>query len=259
MTVLLLRNLLSALEIAQIVPKRILLQTGAKHYGVHLGPTLTPMEESDPRYLRAPNFYFPQEDLLWDWCKRNNVTWNVTRPGFIVGAVPNAAMNKAYGLAVYASVQAELGAELDYPGSVVAWEAEKHLSAAELIGYHAEWAVLTDAAEDEALNIADDSMFTYAKFWPALANWYGLKYGIPGHTEDSITMPVAPPPRGFGGPGKIDFAWSFQEWARRDEVQAAWKRLETKHGLVKSPFDDITGVFGILDGDISSPWARSIR
>jgi hypothetical protein len=217
------------------------------------------MEESDPRYLRAPNFYFPQEDLLWDWCKRHGVEWNVTRPVFIVGAVPNAAMNKAYGLAVYASVQAELGGELDYPGSVIAWEAEKHLSAAELIGHHAEWAVLTDAAKNEALNIADDSMFTYAKFWPALASWYGLKYGIPGPTKESMTMPVAPPPRGFGAPGKIDFAWSFQEWARRDDVQVAWKRLETKHGLVKSPFDDITGVFGILDGDISSPWARSIK
>lgn len=211
------------------------------------------MQESDPRYLRVPNFYFPQEDLLWSWCDRHSVPWNVTRPGFIVGAVPNAAMNIAYGLAVYASIQAELGATLEYPGSVLAWDMEKHLSAAELIAHHAEWAALTDATANEILNVADDSLFTYSKFWPALASWYGLPYGVPGPTEKSITMPVAPPPRGFGGPGKVEVAWSFQDWARREEVQTAWKRLEAKHGLLQSPFDDITAVFGVLDGDISGP------
>lgn len=78
------------------------------------------MEESDPRFLSVPNFYFPQEDLLWSWCMQNSVAWNVTRPGFILGAVPAAAMNIAYGLAVYASVQRELQGKLDFPGTVAA-------------------------------------------------------------------------------------------------------------------------------------------
>ncbi|KAK5050884.1 hypothetical protein LTR84_003443 [Exophiala bonariae] len=256
--VLLLKNLLESLEAAACRPKRIVLQTGGKHYGPHLGPPLSPMEETDPRYLRNPNFYFAQEDLLWSWCRRNGVSWNVTRPAFIVGAVPTAAMNIAYGLAVYASVQRELGGKLDYPGTVTAWDTEKHLSSATLIGYHAEWAALNDDAKDQALNIVDDSLFTYGKFWPVLAAWYGVEYGVPGETTTSVTLPASPPPRGFGPPGTIHYAWSFQDWANRPDVQEAWTRLATRHGLVKNPFEKIVDIFGILDGDVSGPWPRSM-
>ncbi|KIW13409.1 hypothetical protein PV08_08597 [Exophiala spinifera] len=258
LNVKILENLLLALDYTGSIPKRFLLQTGAKHYGVHLGPTLTPMEESDPRYLGSPNFYFPQEDLLAAWCKKHGTSWNVTRPGFIIGAVPNAAMNEAYGLAVYASVQAEMGEGLEYPGTIAAWGLEKHLSAARLIAWHAEWAVLTAQAKNQALNISDDSMFTYGKFWPVLASWYGVSYGTPPEPVNSVQMPYTPPPRGFGEAGKVEFAWSFQEWALRDDVQNAWRRIAERHSLVKNPFDNVTDVFGILDGDISGPWARSI-
>ncbi len=55
----LLRNFLAALDIARITPKRFLLQTGAKNYGVHIGPARTPMVESDPRVTLEPNFYYP--------------------------------------------------------------------------------------------------------------------------------------------------------------------------------------------------------
>lgn len=45
----LLANFLDALPIAGLKPPRILLQTGAKNYGVHLGRARTPYVESDPR------------------------------------------------------------------------------------------------------------------------------------------------------------------------------------------------------------------
>ncbi|TKA34508.1 hypothetical protein B0A49_13203 [Cryomyces minteri] len=61
---------LEALPIASIKPKPIMLQTGAKNYGLHLGPTTVPQEESDPRVLLEPNFYYPQEDYLWSYCKQ---------------------------------------------------------------------------------------------------------------------------------------------------------------------------------------------
>lgn len=32
---------------------------GAKNYGVHLGPSKVPQEESDPRVELEPNFYYP--------------------------------------------------------------------------------------------------------------------------------------------------------------------------------------------------------
>ena len=60
----LLDNFLKALPIANLEPKRVLLQTGAKNYGVHLGRARAPYVESDPRVTLEPNFYYPQEVYL---------------------------------------------------------------------------------------------------------------------------------------------------------------------------------------------------
>jgi len=56
----LLDNFLNALPLANLTPKRVLLQTGAKNYGVHLGRARAPYVESDPRVTLNPNFYYPQ-------------------------------------------------------------------------------------------------------------------------------------------------------------------------------------------------------
>lgn len=57
------KNFLGALPIAGIESKRILLQTGGKNYGVHIGRMRTSFFKPDPqsRHL-SPNFYYPQED-----------------------------------------------------------------------------------------------------------------------------------------------------------------------------------------------------
>src|ERR1700746_348141 len=43
--------------------RRVVLVTGTKYYGVHLGPLKTPMRETDPRHM-PPNYYFDQIDWL---------------------------------------------------------------------------------------------------------------------------------------------------------------------------------------------------
>jgi hypothetical protein len=110
----LLDNFLKALSIANIIPKRFLLQTGGKHYGLHLGPSAVPMMEDAPR-VDHDNFYFPQEDSLAKWSKENDIHWTVTHPGFILGAVREASMSVILGIAIYASVQTELGQPLNFP------------------------------------------------------------------------------------------------------------------------------------------------
>lgn len=55
-----LKNFLEALKINGVKLKRVILTTGAKQYGVHLGPVKNPMEETDPWIDgkgRPPNFY----------------------------------------------------------------------------------------------------------------------------------------------------------------------------------------------------------
>jgi hypothetical protein len=75
----LLKNFLGALPLVNLKPKRILLQTGAKNYGVHLGRARVPCLESDPQPKSlAPNFYYPQEEVLFDYCKNHPETkWNM--------------------------------------------------------------------------------------------------------------------------------------------------------------------------------------
>ena len=176
-----------------------MLQTGAKHYGIHLGPALAPQHESDPRVELEPNFYYPQEDLLLDYCKETGVEWNVVRPSSILGAVKDAAMNLAYPLAVFCAVSAHLGRPLAYPGSLTSFQTLKSMSTAMMNGYLEEWAVLTAGAENQAFNASDSSEFSVGKFWITLAQWYGLEYKLPDESTEyrSFQMPYEPPPRGY--------------------------------------------------------------
>lgn len=36
-----------------------------------------------------PNFYYPQEDILWKYCEENGTGWNIIMPAWIIGAVNN--------------------------------------------------------------------------------------------------------------------------------------------------------------------------
>lgn len=60
-------NFPEGLAISKSIPRRVLLQLGAKYYGVHLGPSVVLQEESDDRVHLEPNFHYPQEDFLGDF------------------------------------------------------------------------------------------------------------------------------------------------------------------------------------------------
>lgn len=45
------------------------------------------MEEWFPRVELEPNFYYPQEDRLFEWTKKHSIQWNVAMPSYIIGAV----------------------------------------------------------------------------------------------------------------------------------------------------------------------------
>ncbi|EWZ28566.1 NAD dependent epimerase/dehydratase family protein-like protein [Fusarium oxysporum Fo47] len=254
---LLLSNFLESLSLASIKPRRIMLQTGAKNYGLHLGPCVAPQEESDARVLLEPNFYYSQEDLLWAYCKKHDIGWNVVRPAWILGAVPDAAMNLCFPLGVYAIVCKHLGQALDFPAGLESWESIHMQSSAMLNAYLEEWCVLTEAAENEAFNASDGSPFTWGKFWPELASWYGIDSNAPDTDATYHEYDTAhnPPPRGFGPVAKVRVKFSFVEWAKQPEVQQAWKELGLKHGLVNSQLDDTDRIFGTADLAVRTPYS----
>nr|KMM69946.1 aldo-keto reductase family protein [Coccidioides posadasii RMSCC 3488] len=249
----LLRNFLDALKLSGIIPKRVMLQTGAKNYGVHLGPTINPQHESDPRVTLESNFYYPQEDMLFEYCRQTGAGWNVVRPSSILGAVKDAAMNLVYPLGVFGAVQSYLGKPMVYPGDLNSFQAVQDMSTAMMNGYLEEWAVLTPAAANEAFNACDNSQFTFGKFWLRLAKWYGVGYELPDENAEyqAVQTPYEPPPRGFGPRATHRFRYTFSEWASKPEVQAAWKDLMKKHNLESNPFSNEKNrerIFGFADG-----------
>lgn len=252
-------NFLEGQALSQTLPKRILLQLGAKYYGVHLGPAAVPQEESDSRIHLEPNFYYNQEDCLRDFAQKHGIGWNTTRPSWIPGAVPDAAMNLCLPLAVYAIVQKHLGRPLEYPADLTTWETNQTLSSAQMNCYLAEWAVLTEKAKNESFNASDDCAFTWGKFWPKLAARFGMPWTGPVDDPSvykETDTPYTPPPRGFGPPGKMKSRFTLTEWAKKPQVQAAWREIAEKHQLREKELRDTDRVFGFTDAAIG--WSYPI-
>ncbi|KAK4987757.1 hypothetical protein LTR50_004410 [Elasticomyces elasticus] len=248
----LLRNFLRALPISGIKPKRILLQTGAKNYGVHLGPARTPFTESDPRVDLEPNFYYPQEDILYNYCKEHpEASWNIMCPAWIIGAVNNAAMNALHPLAVYAAVQAHKNEVLAYPGDIGAWLGVCEHSTAMLTGYQSEWAVLEDRCKNQKFNASDSSPLPNNRLWPELGRWYGCKdIGRPELDDSKITTldpGDIPTPLGYGPPAKPRFSFTLSDWATKPENHKAWQDIMKKHNLTHNPFEDVEAHFTFGD------------
>ncbi|KAK4613686.1 hypothetical protein CLAFUW4_08847 [Fulvia fulva] len=248
----LLENFLKALDIASITPDRFLLQTGAKNYNVHQGPARTPFIESAGRTNIEPNFYYPQEDLLFQYCRDHpSTSWNVICPAWIIGATTNASMNALHPLAVYAAVQAHKGETLQYPGAYENWLATGEHSTAYLTSYLSEWAVLEDKCKNQKFNASDTCHIANNRLWPEVARWYGTSsVSEPVLDESQITTlqpPPGPTPVGYGPTAKIRFAWSMQSWAAEEVNQKAWKEMTSKHKLTHNPFEAVKGSFEFGD------------
>ena len=273
----LLSNFLSALRLTNppLLPKRIVLQTGAKHYGGHLGLTKQPSVEDSPRISETefePNFYYAQEDILFDYCRQTQgkTGWNAVMPGPILGAVPDAAMNFAYGLAVYGTVCRRLGREMVFPGEVGSWQAGYSVSSAGLDAWFEEWVALQREEEGEGggadggtggntttanqrFNICDSSSFTWELVWPHLGRWFGVTATGPeaddhhphhSHLDDLYPLsrppPFPKPPRGYGSAPTIRSKFSLVSWAQQPDVIQAWNELAKEHDLAPR-YRDLAG------------------
>jgi nucleoside-diphosphate-sugar epimerase len=167
-----LRNLLDATAAEKSV-HHVALVTGLKHY---LGPFEayakaqpdTPFSEEQPR-LPYENFYYVQEDVLFDAAQRDGFTWTVHRPHTLIGWALGNAMNMGVTLAVYAAVCRETGQPFRFPGSREQWEAVTDVTDAGLLADHLVWAATTPAAANQALNIVNGDTFRWRRMWPRLA------------------------------------------------------------------------------------------
>jgi nucleoside-diphosphate-sugar epimerase len=179
------RNLLRAVIPNAPNLRHICLQTGGKHY-IGSFEMIGKMQPHDPPFtedlprLSAPNFYYTQEDILFEEIeKKEGLTWSVHRPAMIWGFSPFSLMNMVGTLCVYASICKHLGLPLYFPGSKEAWECYSEASDADLIAEHQIWAAVDPYARNEAFNVHNGDIFRWKMFWKVLAEQFEIQeYGF---------------------------------------------------------------------------------
>ncbi|CAL0319041.1 unnamed protein product [Lupinus luteus] len=179
-----LRNVLTSVIPNAPNLRHVSLQTGTKHY---LGPFELfgkvnphdpPFTEDLPR-LDFPNFYYTQEDILFEEVnKKENLTYSIHRPHFIFGFSPYSFMNIIGTLCVYAAICKHEGLPLKFPGTKEAWECYSTASDADLIAEQHIWAAVDPNARDEAFNCSNGDVFKWKHLWEVLAEQFEIEeYG----------------------------------------------------------------------------------
>ncbi|MBS4074884.1 SDR family oxidoreductase [Ameyamaea chiangmaiensis] len=226
-----LRNVLEALPRPEALVHGSLV-TGLKHY---LGPfeayatgqpPVTPFRESMPR-LAVENFYYDQEDVLFEAAERHGFSWSVHRPHTIIGHAVGNVMNMGTTLAVYASLCRETGLPFVFPGSPTQWNSLTDVTDAGQLASQILWAATNPAGANEAFNIVNGDVFRWNWLWPQLAGWFGLE--------------AAPYP---GGPTSLEQTLAGQA--------DTWAAMARAHGLREGVLDRLASAWH-TDADLGRP------
>ncbi|GKT43032.1 uncharacterized protein ColSpa_03213 [Colletotrichum spaethianum] len=242
--------------------KRILLVTGAKQYGVHLGAPKNPMEESDPWQRDdppfPPNFYYRQQDILHAFCKKHgNISWTVTYPNDVIGFAKGNFMNLATSLGIYAIIAKELGKDLEFPGSETFYTKFDSFTSAKLHAEFCEWAVKEPKAANEAFNVVNGDVESWQNMWPKLARRFGLKvkadqFSTKSELATSTILNEKPPisliaeQAGLVGkiePSKLEQRINLTKWSQQEDVKKTWAKLAAREGLEKDALEKATWAF----------------
>jgi nucleoside-diphosphate-sugar epimerase len=225
------RNLLDAVSKAKTV-EHVALVTGLKHY---LGPfeaygkgkmPPTPFREEYGR-LEVENFYYAQEDEVFEAAKRDGFGWSIHRPHTIIGYAVGNAMNMGVTLAVYATICREAGRPFLFPGSAVQWNGVTDMTDARLLARHLLWAAITPAARDNAFNVVNGDVFRWSWMWERIAKWFGVE--------------AAPFP-GVGTPLEVQLA----------DAAPLWAEIASKHHLAEPNLNVLTSAWH-TDADLGRP------
>jgi nucleoside-diphosphate-sugar epimerase len=223
-----LRNVLAGLRDGV---QHVALVTGLKHY---LGPFEsygqvkpdTPFREEQGR-VDFPNFYYEQEDILFEAAQRRGFTWSVHRAHTMIGWALGNAMNMGVTLAVYGAICRETGRPFLFPGSQQQWEGITDVTDARLLARQLAWAATTPAAANEAFNIVNGDVFRWRRMWGVLAEGLGVE--------------AAPYP---GHPTPLE--------EQMHEAAPAWERIVARHGLEPTSVDGLASWWH-SDADLGRP------
>ncbi|KAH7137967.1 hypothetical protein B0J11DRAFT_422371 [Dendryphion nanum] len=254
--------------------KRIILVTGAKQYGVHLGAPKNPMVESTPWINgsdRPPNFYYNQQNILHDFCHKHQKEWVVTYPNDVIGYAVGNFMNLSLALGLYATVTKELGQDLVFPGSPSFYTKFDCFTSSKLHASFCAWAALEPRAANQAFNVANGDVESWQKLWPQLADYYGLKvqpdqfyqtsswrqltnYLSSSSAVESTPLSQNPPIVDFASElglvnhpitlqSKVEKQIDLIKWSQDAKVKQAWEKIAEREGLQKDVFEQATWGF----------------
>jgi nucleoside-diphosphate-sugar epimerase len=261
-----LSNFLSALVKTGAIQdvKRIILVTGAKQYGVHLGAVKLPMQESDPWLTDSkwpPNFYYNQQNILHDFCKTHGKEWVVTYPNDVIGFAVGNFMNLSLAIALYTLVSKELSPNegVTFPGSPTFYTKFDYFTASKLHAEFCAWAALEPRAANQAFNVVNGDAETWQNLWPRVAEYFGTKVKadqFAGVSDESSSSELAPEPpisvlkEELGlvktpclAQSKVEQHVDLIKWSQREDVKEAWKKIAQREGLDEAVFEKSTWDF----------------
>ncbi|KAH7418075.1 hypothetical protein BKA64DRAFT_187666 [Cadophora sp. MPI-SDFR-AT-0126] len=227
--------------------ENITLQTGGKHYNVHLGPVPSPAREEEPRRTASiDNFYFPQEDALIAAQKGQRWTWNVIRPEAIIGHTlkPNG-MNSALTFALFFIVSKELDKEAKMPTNQIYWAGYDDVSDSRLIADLSIFVSTHPRCGNEAFNVTNGDYFTWKYMWPRLAAYFGAK----SSSDQVFTKPLPT----IGQP-QLDF--SLAEWAV--DKREVWDRICDRAGKPEAKATWDAGTWAYQDWVFQRTWSATL-
>ena len=214
--------------------QRVVLVTGTKYYGSHLGPFRTPAKEDDPRHL-GPNYYFDQIDWLTAFQRGKRWSWTELRPQTLCGFAPGTAMSILPVIAVYAAICKELALPLRFPGKPGAYRAIYQVTESTHMAEAAYWAASEPRCANQAYNVTNGDYFRWCNLWPRIA--------------EVFEMPLADPQ-------------TISLVAHMADKASLWEAMVKKHGLKPYRFDELVAwpfgdyVFS-CDWDVMSSLTKS--
>ena len=173
-----LMNSVTEIERKSPALERVVLVTGTKYYGNHLGPYKTPARESDPRHPGS-NYYFDQIDWLTAFQRGKTWNWTELRPQTLCGFAPGTAMSILPVIAVYAAMMKELGRPFAFPGKAGAGRAIYQVADSAHFANAALWAATYPRCANQAYNITNGDYFRWLDLWPRLAAVFDMPAADP--------------------------------------------------------------------------------
>ncbi|KAH0837221.1 hypothetical protein FOPE_04546 [Fonsecaea pedrosoi] len=176
-------NILTAVDdINKDTLQRVVLQNGAKYYGFHFkAPPKEPVTEDLGRLglEGPPNFYYPQEDFMFELQKHRKWTWSTTRPFLISGFSFGSGQSFTCTAALYFTMQKYLGepAVFSVPSEGEGcYEKRQDFSSAANIAAFTTRLALHPNAQNQSYNIvdADPKGLTFREIWESMGQYFGV-------------------------------------------------------------------------------------